>query len=303
MAKEKDIAEKALESCDDVFADIINVLVFGGRRVVRPEDLTDAVATSQVKLDGLLHEQERDVAKFWHGQEIRLALWGLENMTAPERDMVLRAFGYDGAAYREQVNDRISARRSGQKPRPVYPAITLVLYFGKRPWTGPKTLRECLEVEVPPELLELVPDYRLHVVELSRLTPEQVSAFQSDFFLPVYYLNDPAGPPAEDRLIRHVDETLKLMTVITGDNRYVSAGQELSPRGKENGVKMSYMFEQAEARGITIGEARGITIGEARGRAQERSAIREEMARKDREIEELRRQLARFTENQTPPAL
>ena len=283
MPKEKDIAEKTLESCDDVFADIVNTLVFGGRNVVRPEELTDAVTTSQMKLDGALHEQERDTAKFWNGREIRLALIGLENMTVPERDFVLRVFGYDGAAYREQVNARISARRAGQKPRAVYPAITLVLYFGERRWTAPRTLRECLEVELPPELLEMVPDYRLHVVELAHLPPEQVEAFQSDFFLPVYYLNHPDSVPPGDRLIRHVDASMKLMTAITGDPKYITAGQELTSDGKEDNIRMSYMFERAEAR------------GEARGRAAERQALQAELDRKDREIAELTRQLARFT--------
>ena len=297
VGKEKDITEKTLENCDDVFADIVNAVVFGGREIVRPEELIDAVATSQMKLsDGLLHEQERDTAKFWHDREIRLALWGLENMTKPERDLVLRAFSYDSATYREQVNDRISARRAHQPPRPVYPAITIVLYFGTQPWTAPRTLRECLEVEVPPELLELLPDYRLHVVELARLSPEQVEAFRSDFFLPVYYLNNPESDPPEDRSIRHVDETLKLMTAITGDPWYVNEGVALAAEEKEDHVKMSNMFLRAqarceeigEARGITIGEARGeargITIGEARGRA-ERDALRAEIA-------ELRRRLA-----------
>ena len=289
MPRDKDISEKTLEACNDVFADILNVLVFGGRRVVKPEELIDAVTTSQLKLDGALHEQERDTAKYWNHREIRLAFLGLENMSEPERDMVLRVFSYDGAVYRSQFNDRVSARKARQKPRPVYPAITIVLYFGKRRWTAPRTLRECLEVEVPPELLEMIPDYRLHVVELSRLSQKQLDAFQSDFFLPVFYLLHPDSPPPADRMIRHVDETMKLMTAITGDSRYTDAGLQLVEDGKEENVSMSFMFEQFEARG----EARGISIGEARGRAAEREAIREEMLQKDKEIAELRRLLAR----------
>ena len=36
---EKDIAERSLMSYGDVLADIYNVLVFGGRRLVNPNDL------------------------------------------------------------------------------------------------------------------------------------------------------------------------------------------------------------------------------------------------------------------------
>ena len=61
---EKDLAEKILESYNDVFADIVNVLLFKGKRVIKPESLTDAGSLSNYNIDGKLHEQERDVAKF-----------------------------------------------------------------------------------------------------------------------------------------------------------------------------------------------------------------------------------------------
>ena len=61
---EKDITEKTLEAHNDVFADIVNALVFGGRKGIDPEALSDATPTSQYKMDGKIHEQERDVAKY-----------------------------------------------------------------------------------------------------------------------------------------------------------------------------------------------------------------------------------------------
>ena len=278
MAKEKDISEKTLENYNDVFADIVNNLVFGGRNAVRPEELSDAAPTSQLKIDGRLHEQERDVAKFWNGKEIRLALFGTENMTRPERDLILRVIGYDGASYRAQYNQRLSDRRQRRQPRPIYPVLTLILYFGSGRWTGPKTLRECLETEVPPELLALLPDYRMHVVELARLRPEQIASFQSDFFLPVFYLNNPEVDPPGERVIRHVDETMKLMTAITNNPNYLAAAREVLAEGKGEGVSMSDMFARAEAR----------------GEARAREAYQAELARKNREIDELYRQLARY---------
>lgn len=38
---EKDIAEKVLEDYNDVFADIVNVLLFQGEQIVKPEQLED----------------------------------------------------------------------------------------------------------------------------------------------------------------------------------------------------------------------------------------------------------------------
>ena len=62
---EKDATEKTLESYADVFADIVNVLLFEGQPLIVPEDLRDALPRSAYKADGKLHEQERDTAKFW----------------------------------------------------------------------------------------------------------------------------------------------------------------------------------------------------------------------------------------------
>ena len=39
---EKDIAEKILEDYPDVFADIVNGLLFNGKTVIRPEELEDS---------------------------------------------------------------------------------------------------------------------------------------------------------------------------------------------------------------------------------------------------------------------
>ena len=63
---EKDLSEKLLEEYDDVFADIVNVLLFNGKREVKEEELTETGTESQYKADdSKLHVQERDVAKYW----------------------------------------------------------------------------------------------------------------------------------------------------------------------------------------------------------------------------------------------
>ena len=79
----KDIAEKALEEYDDVFSDIVNVLLFGGEQLVKEDELTEAAPLSVYKDDcGKLHEQERDISKFWKDGRIRICLYGLENVAA-----------------------------------------------------------------------------------------------------------------------------------------------------------------------------------------------------------------------------
>ncbi|MCM1282821.1 MAG: hypothetical protein NC180_06510, partial [Muribaculaceae bacterium] len=82
---QKDMAEKLLEDYNEVFADIVNVLLFEGERVVEPDSLLPAVAGSQYKADdGKLHEQERDIAKFWTEEGVCISLLGVENQSRPD---------------------------------------------------------------------------------------------------------------------------------------------------------------------------------------------------------------------------
>ena len=101
---EKDVAEKKLLDYADVFADIVNVALFDGQRIIAESDLADALPRSVYKLDAKRHEQERDVAKFWKKNQLRISLIGLENQSEAEADMPIRVIGYDGAAYRSELN-------------------------------------------------------------------------------------------------------------------------------------------------------------------------------------------------------
>ena len=77
--KEKDITEKMLLAYNDVFADIVNVLLFDGKPLVKEEELTNDTLRSTYKAKSTVHEQERDVAKIWQGCGVKIALFGLEN--------------------------------------------------------------------------------------------------------------------------------------------------------------------------------------------------------------------------------
>ncbi len=101
---EKDITEKVLEDHNDVFADIINGLLFAGEQRVLPEALENTGIHSQYKAeDEKVHELERDVAKYWKEREVQLAICGIENQSTIEKNMPFRIIGYDGAAYRSQL--------------------------------------------------------------------------------------------------------------------------------------------------------------------------------------------------------
>lgn len=236
---EKDIIEKALESYSDVFADIINVLMFNGERIIREEELEERVPISVYKTDGKVHETERDVIKRWKKNELYLACIGLENQTTVDSDMPLRIMEYDGAEYRAQL------LKGGQKER--YPVVTLVLYFGlDRRWTYASELRKCLQI--PEKLKSYVSDYKINLIEIPYLTDEQLDMFESDFRVIADYFvqmrkNGEYQP--ETREIRHVRETLHMLSVLTGDDRFEEVNN-----AEQRGVRtMCEVLDRIEKRG------------------------------------------------------
>ena len=100
---EKDLAQKTLEAYNDVFADIVNVLLFDGNRLVHEDQLAPESPDSSYKVDGKLHELKRDVSKYWKHNNIRLALVGLENQIEIDKYMPIRVMSYDATAYRQQL--------------------------------------------------------------------------------------------------------------------------------------------------------------------------------------------------------
>ena len=224
---QKDISEKMLADYNDVFADIVNVLLFDGKKMIDPKSLEQSKVRSQYKADDtLLHEMERDVAKYWKEKEVTIALYGMENQSKSERIMPVRVIGYDGTTYRSQLLDDTQDE--------IYPVVTIVLHFGKERWEHPKNLKEV--IHVPKVLDAYVNDYKMHVFEIAWLTDEQVNMFQSDFRIVAEYFtqtrkNDYYVPSEQE--IRHVDEVLKLLAVFGG----VTEAEKLLKSGDTEGVK------------------------------------------------------------------
>lgn len=265
---EKDIAERTFISLNDVFADIFNVLVFGGEQVVEEGALTDAMLMSQYKADtSALHEQERDTHKLWNRSGINLVLVGIENQTVPDKDMPFRVIGYDGASYRSQLlksEEKVVegvVKHVNTKER--YPVVTIVLYFGENAWKYSTHLKDCFYPELPEDpvmllLNEYIQDYKVHVFDIPRLPEETVKLFQSDFRVVAEYFSNLYTNPKyepEERIITHVDEFLKLMKVLTGDNQYERLAKSLTEQEKE-GMTMCRVLDYHEALGEAKGEER-----------------------------------------------
>lgn len=248
---EKDITEKNLEALNDVFADIVNVLLFKGEQVINEKDLEADTTKSMFKADGKIHEQERDVSKFWKNGEIRISILGIENQTAQDSDMPLRVISYDGASYKQQLLDK------NQKKR--YPVATLVLYFGtEEKWSKAKHLYDCFEV--PEKLKPFVNDYKINVFNIAFLSPKTIAMFKSDFKIIAEYfkakrLNQKYKGSKEK--LKHANETLKMFSALTGDDSFEKVYNE--GNFKKGGITMCDVVERIRNDGRTEGRIEGRT--------------------------------------------
>ena len=252
----KDITQKMLERYNDVFADIVNVLLFNGKRIVDEGALTDTPVDSALKIDGEIHSQDRDVAKYWKNSQINIALFGLENQTVPDKLMPMRVIGYDGAEYKKQV---LEENRYKKK----YPVITLVLYMGyDRNWKYSNSLLDLLEVDE--NLKPYVSDYRINVFEIAFLDREKIELFKSDFRMLadyLYQMRTTNSYKGDESNIKHVDEILMLMSAMSGFKNVENIIKVAHERKVSN---MKGFFELAEEKGLE----KGLELGRTEGREE-----------------------------------
>ena len=254
--QEKDITQKMLERHNDVFSDIVNVLLFGGKKVVEEESLFDATTDSILKIEGRVRFQDRDVAKYWKDSQINIALFGIENQTNPDKFMPLRVISYDGTEYGKQS-------RTENIDKKKYPVISLVLYLGfEQKWLYPKNLLGIIDVDE--KLKPYVNDYKINLFEIAYLDREIIDSFKSDFWILADYLYQMRvnkNYVADKKSIAHVEELLMLMSAMTGDKRFEEIIDEANTKEV---VNMCEVLDIVEARGIE----KGIEKGREKGREE-----------------------------------
>ena len=250
--QEKDITQKMLERHNDVFSDIVNVLLFGGKKVVAEETLFDSVTDSVLKIDKRVRIQDRDVAKYWKDSQINIALFGLENQTTPNKLMPLRVISYDGTEYGKQS-------RTENIDKKKYPVISLVLYLGfEQKWLYPKNLLGIIDVDE--KLKPYVNDYKINLFEIAYLDREIIDSFKSDFWILADYLYQMRvnrNYVADKKSIAHIEELLMLMSAMTGDKRFEEIIYEANTKEV---VNMCEVLDIVEARGIEKGREEGADI-------------------------------------------
>lgn len=194
----RDTCEKEFLADNRIFADLVNGVVFGGKQWVHPEDLVEKDSTEvySEEINGVLlsSQKYRDILKHATikvGSECCYFVVGVENQTAINQVMVLRAMLYDALNYSKQVVSIVRKRQEAEgkktlddyfagmrKTDKLVPVITIIFYWGSGEWTAPRSLHELFPDNLPKDLINCVPDYCVPV-----LSPKEIkdpSIFRTD---------------------------------------------------------------------------------------------------------------------------
>ena len=276
-AQKADVILKDFWRQNERFADLFNAVIFRGKQVIKPEDLTerytDMSGIIQFKDYQKTLERTRDVVKKM-AYGVEFAVLGIESQQKIHYAMPLRTMLYDSLGYLKEYQEitRIRKAERGKmtedeflskmrKEDRLHPIISIVLYYSEKSWDGPTCLKDMI-VEMPEEMERIFSDYKMNLVQIRE--SEQYT-FHNEEVRAVFEISREIFNGNLDKInekYRDRDLTPELITVIGK----ITDSAELVRQGKiEEVANMCTALEKWEKENIERGTKRGIEIGTSRG--------------------------------------
>ena len=176
-----DIIFKDFWRNNERFADLFNVVVFGGKEVIKPETLhemdTDVSGVIQLKDYKETLSRTRDVIKKT-AYGVEFVVLGIESQQHIHYAMPLRHMVYDAMSYLKDYQEITRKYKESpdkktedeflskmRKDDRLHPVITLTVYYGEKQWDGPYCLKDMI-VEMPEEIAAIFSDYKMNLLEV-----------------------------------------------------------------------------------------------------------------------------------------
>ena len=275
-AQKADVILKDFWRQNERFADLFNAVIFRGKQVIKPEDLTerDTDMSGIIQFKGYQEtlERTRDVVKKM-AYGVEFAVLGIESQQKIHYAMPLRTMLYDSLGYLKEYQEitRIRKAERGKmtedeflskmrKEDRLHPIISIVLYYSEKSWDGPMCLKDMI-VEMPEEMERIFSDYKMNLVQIRE--SEQYT-FHNEEVRAVFEISREIFNGNLDKInekYRDRDLTPELITVIGK----ITDSAELVRQGKiEEVANMCTALEKWEKENIERGTKRGIEKGIAK---------------------------------------
>lgn len=189
----KDIVDRPYFSDSQRFAELINISLYQGEEVLRPENLISQ-RRRYPSLSSTCGEMERDILIRDGRQNI---CYGIEIETESDYSMPERVITYDACEYEYQMReidrghrerrDYQSYREKKSRMREddiLLPTVTIVLYLGEGHWQGRRSLSQMfrMPVELRKTLGLNLHDYDFPLIEADYVRPEDYRTDLKEFF-------------------------------------------------------------------------------------------------------------------------
>lgn len=270
-----------------IFADIFNYYIYGGKQVIKPNELTER-DTAKIALpygsdgEAVAVQKFRDVQKLYAAKTDGKALYilfGIESQANVHLAMPVRNGLYDMMDYASQVEQiaKLHKRNDKRKKKPdkdeflsgfwredrLIPSITLTIYFSPEPWDAPLSLSEMMG-EMSPQTRAFLNDYRIHLMAPAQMSDDEIMQLDSsmrEVLLFIKYSKDNKSlekiVQSEDRFKGLERRAADVIEVITKSGLKFKPGEEV--------VDMCEAIKQIRLESERVGEERGILIGEKLG--------------------------------------
>ena len=175
-------------------ADLLNTYLYHGKQIVEKTDIKecrrDVSAQENVGNKVKMKTIIRDIVKKAQ-LEAQLVIIALENQSGIHYAMPLRIMRGDAFEYQEQWNKIAKEHKEKKdlkgneflsgfsKEDKLIPVITICIYLGEKPWDGPKSLKDMLDLQgVSEEVRNQIADYPLNLLEVNNYS--DVEQFKTD---------------------------------------------------------------------------------------------------------------------------
>lgn len=268
-----DIVLKNYWNDKEQFADLFNAVLFEGKQVIKPEELEDVDTEASSVLEHREYAESikasRDNIKVQKKSSVygvQFVLLGLEGQEHIHYAMPMRVMGYDYGSYKKQYDSNAKKYKTAEgmnedeylsrmkKTDKFIPVITIVVYYGEKPWDGAISLHEMLNI--PEEMTKYINDYKMLLIEARKNNLTLHNMNNVDFFNLLEILLDKSKSSNETRekainyAREHDVEKSVIMTVAGAVNCKI----DYNALDKKGDADMCTIFEETR----TEGEAKGI---------------------------------------------
>ena len=278
----RDLSSKALLDNPEVVADLLNYLLFDGKRRIKAAHVhvMDSEQTVLVgrRVERRMRDRMRWISFMWKRRPVSF-LFGIEIQAEVSHIMPVRVMLYDALGYMaevEAVAARHKAARDLSEPseflsgvralEKILGIVTAVVYFGKKPWEGSVALHGMLDTECA-ELKARIPNCFINLIDPHQMGNQELVKLRSELREIMAFIKYADNREQLLRFIHTYSKGRKISGIaVDVINDYTKAGiKRIAPKEK---ITMCQAAIDLRNEGELIGHRKGLKEGKKEGKKE-----------------------------------